>query len=112
MTLSTKDVQLTTDPRKGLLKMVLLGMLPDLLKMDDQEMRQFKEKILDTVDEIMSTRSTRLSSSCPSTSITSFPTDMTLVSTGVFGDYTTVEGTNASLPTLAAYYSTDFQPAT
>ncbi|XP_055639958.1 uncharacterized protein LOC129777611 [Toxorhynchites rutilus septentrionalis] len=40
------------------LRMFLLSMLPDLLKMSDGQVRQFKRKALDAIDDILSTRPT------------------------------------------------------
>lgn len=102
---STK--QLPTDPREEPLKMFLLSMLPDLLKMDDREVRQFKRKTLDTIEEIMSARSTRPPSSYQTSSNCSFQTETPLDTDGL-GDFTAVEGD--SITTLADYYSRAFEP--
>lgn len=101
--------QLSTDTREEPLKMFLLSMLPDLLKMDDRQVRQFKRKMLDTVDEILSSSSTCPPSSYETTSNCSFQTEPPPTTDGV-GDYTSVEGD--SLRTLADYYATAFAPIT
>lgn len=45
------------DPKAESLKMFLLSMLPDLLKMSDEEVRLFKRKSLQMVDDILSKHS-------------------------------------------------------
>lgn len=54
------------------LKMFLLSMLPDLQKMSDQQVRQFKRKALDAVDEILSAKPTN---SLPMSSLISPPSE-------------------------------------
>lgn len=66
---SVKREQLTTEPREEALKMFLLSFLPDLKKMDDREVRQFKRKTLDAVDDIMSARSSTRTPSYSSPSL-------------------------------------------
>lgn len=62
---SSSGNQVDTEPREEALKMFLLSFVPELMKMDDREVRQFKKKTLDAVDEIMSARSRFPSSSDP-----------------------------------------------
>ncbi|XP_055634893.1 uncharacterized protein LOC129774879 [Toxorhynchites rutilus septentrionalis] len=58
------------------LKMFLLSMLPDLLKMSDGQVRRFKRKALDAVDDILSTRPTdRSQQSFPSQYTTRSPSE-------------------------------------
>ncbi|VVC25021.1 MADF domain [Cinara cedri] len=52
-TLSSLD-HINPDPKTEGLKMFLFSMLPDLLKMSDEEVRLFKRKALQTIDDILS----------------------------------------------------------
>lgn len=51
------SVNANQDPKAESLKMFLLSMLPDLLKMSDEEVRLFKRKSLQMVDDILSNNS-------------------------------------------------------
>ncbi|XP_055851346.1 transcription factor Adf-1-like [Episyrphus balteatus] len=50
------------NPKTEALKMFLLSMVPDLQKMTDEEVRQFKRKSLETIDDIFMARNFALSS--------------------------------------------------
>ncbi|RZF43686.1 hypothetical protein LSTR_LSTR016263 [Laodelphax striatellus] len=49
--------QEASETRREALRMFLLSMLPDLMQMDDREVRQFKKTMLTTVDDILSAKS-------------------------------------------------------
>lgn len=104
--LSENDA-LASDARMESLKMFLLSMLPDLMKMDDREVRQFKRKALDAVDDILSAKPAGRPSSCPSMSNSTFPNESSPPTDGI-GDYTTPETANASY-SAATCCSTDFK---
>jgi len=51
------SVNANQDPKAESLKMFLLSMVPDLLKMSNEEVRLFKRKLLQMVDDILSNNS-------------------------------------------------------
>lgn len=57
LTSSTKGQNDSEDPKTEALKMFLLSLLPDLQEMNDQELRLFKLRTLEVVDEILSVKS-------------------------------------------------------
>lgn len=106
----SSDDHIKQDPKTEGLKMFLLSMLPDLLKMSDEEVRLFKRKALQTVDEILShsleftpsNTSTFSSSSTPSThsAVIFIPQDANMNNTSQLNRL----GTTTSSQSTAQFY--------